>query len=72
MLAWTIYISFLGALAAWLAGPNRPHVVRSMALGASVLTLLLAFLGSSVLDHGTVTTLVKSRWIPSLGHAPQP
>jgi NADH-quinone oxidoreductase subunit M len=67
MLAWTIYISFIGGLFAWLAGGTRPAMARAIALGTSVATLAIAILGSRGLDHGTVTILTKLPWIPSLG-----
>jgi NADH-quinone oxidoreductase subunit M len=66
MLAWTIYISFAGALLAWLAG-QRPGAVRAIALGTALLTLLLAIIGAAQLDPGRITTLSHRAWIPTLG-----
>ena len=67
MLAWTIYISFLGAAAAWLAGGSRPLLVRLIALSTAVLSFIFALAGSYGLDHGTVTTVTRASWMPSLG-----
>lgn len=66
MLAWTIYISFLGAAAAWLLGPNRPTLVRATALGTAVLSFICALFGSQGLNHGEVTTITRLSWVPSL------
>ena len=67
MLAWTIYVSFLGSLAACLAGRERPALVRFIALATSILSLALAILGAAQLDPGKVNTLAHATWIPSLG-----
>lgn len=67
MLAWTIYLSFLGALAAWLAGSNRPALVRFIALGTAIGSMVIAFAGCYGLDHGKLTTLAKVPWVPALG-----
>lgn len=67
MLAWTIYISFVGALAAFLAGRERPALVRGVALGTSLLTLAISLVGAAQLDPGKVNTLAHATWIPSLG-----
>src|SRR5688572_32501952 len=67
MLAWTIYVSFLGSLIACLAGRVRPSLVRFIALATSILSLGLAILGAAQLDPGKVNTLAHATWIPSLG-----
>ncbi len=67
MLAWTIYISFLGALAAWLLGRERPGLVRMVALLSAVLSLLVGLLGVGQLDPGKINTISHESWIPSLG-----
>jgi NADH-quinone oxidoreductase subunit M len=67
MLAWTIYVSFLGAVAAYLAGAHRPAFVRVIALASSVLSLVISLIGAAQLDPGKVTTLAHATWIPSLG-----
>ena len=67
MLAWTIYLSFLGALAAFLVGRERPALVRVVALATSLLSLAIALIGAAQLDPGKVNTLAHSTWIPSLG-----
>src|SRR5688572_19454630 len=67
MLAWTIYLSFLGALAAWLAGRERIALVRIIALGTSLGSLAVALLGSGQIKPGEVNEIVHATWIPSLG-----
>ena len=64
MLAWTIYISFLGALAVFLMGRDRAGLVRFVALGTSLLSLIIALFGSAQLDPGKVNTIAHSAWIP--------
>src|SRR6476620_731139 len=66
MLTWTIYISFLGALVAWLFG-QRPALVRMVALLTAVVTLVLAIIGAARIDPGQINTLARHDWIPSLG-----
>jgi NADH-quinone oxidoreductase subunit M len=67
MLAWTIYISFLGAVVLML-------LPKSKVRGARVVALLTAFLGfgitlAGVLEagSGSLQTICKVPWIPSLG-----
>ncbi len=67
MLAWTIYISFLGAFLVWMAGPQRAGWVRWIALGTAVLTLGIALLGAAQMDPGQINTLARRSWIPTLG-----
>src|SRR5688572_17187499 len=67
MLAWTIYISFLGAGAAWATGAGRPLLTRIVALATAVASLLFALIGTVGLSPGVVSTITKVPWIPSLG-----
>src|SRR5580658_8641091 len=66
MLAWTVYISFLGVLALMLLPKGRPGVARATAL----LTALLG-LGAGVAGtwgrKGTMESVVKVPWIAPLG-----
>lgn len=67
MLAWTIYISFLGALAAAVFGRGRPALARGVALITSIGALGLAIAGSSRLNPGEINVIAQVNWIPSLG-----
>lgn len=67
MLAWTIYISFAGAIAAWLTGRERAGLARIIALGTSLAALVCALAGSANLNPGEVTELARALWIPQLG-----
>ena len=67
MLAWTIYLSFLGAIAVWLLGRERVGWVRFIALGTSVGTLAVAVIGAAQINPGEVNKIAQVTWIPSLG-----
>ena len=67
MLAWTIYLSFAGALAVWLVGRERVALVRMIALATSVGTLALALIGAGQIKPGEVNEIAHATWIPSLG-----
>ena len=67
MLAWTIYLSFAGALASFLIPPNRAALLRALALTTASATFFIAL--SPFLNHptGLVTTVADHPWIPTLG-----
>src|SRR4051812_11201136 len=67
MLTWTIYISFIGAFLAYLLGSQRAALVRLVALGTAIITLMLAIVGAAQLNPGHINTLARHTWIPSLG-----
>jgi NADH-quinone oxidoreductase subunit M len=67
MLAWTIYLSFLGAIAAWLVGRERAGLARGIALGTSLLALACALFGSAGINPGEVNEIAHMNWIPPLG-----
>ena len=68
MLAWTIYASFLGALAVLLLPAKAVREVRLVALGSAITGFIIGFYG--VIDFGggpIYETIVKERWIAPLG-----
>ena len=68
MLAWTIYLSFIGV--AWLLAlkPDDARSARAVALLISVGGLLLALAGAVQFDpKAGVTTVAKAPWVPGLG-----
>jgi NADH-quinone oxidoreductase subunit M len=66
MLAWTIYISFLGVLALMLLPARRAQAARGIALFAAVLGLAVGVAG--VCNHpGGMQTVTQKAWIPVLG-----
>jgi NADH-quinone oxidoreductase subunit M len=67
MLAWTIYLSFLGAVAVWLVGPQRAGFARIIALAISLAALACAIGGSVGLKPGQVNEIAHAIWIPQLG-----
>src|SRR5256714_4473604 len=68
MLAWTIYISFVGGGLLMLLSPQQKKAVRVMALLTALAGLAVALAGAFQykLSSG-ITTVKKVPWIPSLG-----
>ncbi|MFZ0746901.1 MAG: NADH-quinone oxidoreductase subunit M [Terracidiphilus sp.] len=69
MLAWTIYLSFAGALVQALLPKGRGSVSRWLALAVAVAGLVLAVLGfaAGMPNHFAHTTIVDVAWVPSMG-----
>ncbi len=68
MLAWTIYISFIGAATVMLLPNSRPQMARVTALLTAIADLAIALLG--VVQHtpgAEISTITKLDWIPNLG-----
>ncbi len=66
MLAWTVYISFIGVLVLMLLPKERPRAARSVALLAALLGLAAA-VGGIWGQKGDLQTIVKVPWIAPLG-----
>ena len=66
MLAWTVYISFIGVLALMVLPKGRPQAARVIALLAALLGLAAGAAGT-IGRHGELETVVKAPWIGSLG-----
>jgi NADH-quinone oxidoreductase subunit M len=67
MLAWTIYISFIGALALFLLPSRAAAWARILALTTSVVTFAIALTAFIQHRSGEMFTVVNFPWIPSLG-----
>jgi NADH-quinone oxidoreductase subunit M len=68
MLAWTIYLSLLGAALQGLVPRGSARGARVLALGTALGGLALALLGGLELeDGGKLTPIVKVPWVPPLG-----
>ena len=67
MLAWTIYLSFAGALLQALLPKERPALSRWLALILTVAGLALAVQGFVTGMGQGRTTLVDAPWVPSMG-----
>jgi NADH-quinone oxidoreductase subunit M len=71
MLAWTIYISFIGVLVLMLLPRDAARAARIVALSTAVIGCAVAFLGAiqqvRQTNPGDITTIVKIDWIPALG-----
>ncbi len=67
MLAWTIYISFLGAFALLLLPKGSVASVRIVALLTAVAAFAIALI--ALMEHrtGEMVTIIRVPWIPSLG-----
>ena len=67
MLAWTIYISFLGALVLLLLPSRSAALVRVLALTTTLVTFAITL--TAFLQHrsGEMFTVVDRPWISSLG-----
>ncbi|MHB8389349.1 MAG: complex I subunit 4 family protein [Acidobacteriaceae bacterium] len=67
MLAWTIYISFLGALALLLLPKGSAALARILALLAAVVAFAITL--TYFLEHrtGEMLTVTDASWVPSLG-----
>jgi NADH-quinone oxidoreductase subunit M len=67
MLAWTIYISFLGAAALILAPKTSARAARLIALLTAIAGLIISMVGTFRYTPGTLFTVTRVPWIPSLG-----
>jgi NADH-quinone oxidoreductase subunit M len=67
MLAWTIYISFLGALVLMLLPRNAARTARALALLAAAAGFAVTLVGFSQQRSGELTTVVRIAWVPALG-----
>jgi NADH-quinone oxidoreductase subunit M len=67
MLAWTIYISFLGALVLMLLPRGSARIARVLALSIAVGGFIVTLVGFSQQRSGELVTVVRLPWIPSLG-----
>ena len=68
MLAWTIYISFIGVLVLMLLPRDNARAARIVALLTAIAGCAVAFVGAiQQANPGEVTTIVKADWIPAIG-----
>jgi len=67
MLAWTIYISFLGALVLVLIPKANAGAARVVALLTAIAGFAIAVAGACRYTPGALITVVRVAWIPSLG-----
>ena len=67
MLAWTIYISFLGALALLLLPSRRAAWARILALVTSLVTFAITLMAFIQHRSGEMFTVASLPWIPSMG-----
>jgi NADH-quinone oxidoreductase subunit M len=67
MLAWTIYISFAGALLQALLPKNKPGLARSLALLTALAALVVALVGYFAAFGQGRTVLADLPWVPTMG-----
>ena len=67
MLAWTIYISFIGAAGLMLLPKGNARAARMLALLTAVLGFLVALAGTLGAKPGSLQTIAKVPWVPALG-----
>src|ERR1039457_20639 len=67
MLAWTIYFSFIGAGLLLLLPKGNAQLARTVALLSAIAGFGCAFAGATQVQPGTILTITKLPWIPSLG-----
>jgi NADH-quinone oxidoreductase subunit M len=67
MLAWTVYISFIGVLVLMLLPKGNASAARKVAMLSAVAGLFVAVAGFIQFNAGGILTVKKSPWIPSLG-----
>src|ERR1035438_1503012 len=67
MLAWTIYISFLGAAGLMLLPKGNARAARAVALLTAVLGFVIGLAGTLHADSGTLHTITRVPWVPALG-----
>lgn len=68
MLAWTIYLSFAGALACLLTPRENPRATRAVAFGTALAGLVCALIGAvQFKPENGLEVITNVRWIPALG-----
>jgi NADH-quinone oxidoreductase subunit M len=67
MLAWTIFLSFFGALVLALAPNSRPQLARWLALAFAVAGLALASFDFFTHIGAARTVLIDVPWVPAMG-----
>lgn len=67
MLAWTVYISFIGVLVLMLLPKGNASAARKVAMTTAVAGLFVALAGFFNFEKEAILTVAKVPWIPSLG-----
>src|SRR5689334_4326603 len=68
MLAWTVYISFIGVALLCLTSSTNLRAIRAVALLTALAACVVAFGGVFQLSNGAAAdTIIKVPWVPKLG-----
>src|SRR5882724_8096331 len=67
MIAWTIYITFAGAVVLLFLPRVFPRWIALVTTAAGLVTSVIAFFQISIVDLSTFKTIVRVPWVPMLG-----
>jgi NADH-quinone oxidoreductase subunit M len=67
MLAWTIYLSFIGVLVLMLLPKGDARAARAVALASALGGFFIALLGFAEFKAGEILTIADCAWVPTLG-----
>ena len=67
MLAWTIYISFIGVLVLMLLPKGNAALARTVAFVFALLGLIIGIAAFTEFKPGEIVTVAETSWVPSLG-----
>ena len=67
MLAWTIYLSFAGALIEAVLPKSKPALARGFALAVAIAGLVLAVLGFAGMAGRGRFVIADVPWVPAMG-----
>lgn len=67
MLAWTIYISFVGALALMLLPKGNARLARIVAMTSAAASFAIALVTYAQFKAGEILSVADCTWIPTLG-----
>jgi NADH-quinone oxidoreductase subunit M len=67
ILAWTIYVSFAGAAVLLFLPRTNAQLARAVGLFTALAGFVCALAGAVRFEPGTIQTVTRAAWIPSLG-----
>jgi NADH-quinone oxidoreductase subunit M len=67
MIAWTIYITFAGAVVLLLMPRTSARYIALLTTAAGFAITLIAFFQTSIVDLARFKTIVRVPWVPMLG-----
>jgi hypothetical protein len=67
MIAWTIYVTFAGAVLALVLPRAWARWIALLATSGGFSLALLAFFRTPIVDLAKFTTITRTVWVPALG-----